>query len=292
MTTDVTGYYGSYELPGTYRLVVEKDGYEFPSRKVASGSKNLDGTDNIGSHGQYFVVSTQILHIDVPMDPVAPTAPASAPAPSSGAGGGWNAPDNCPAGDFTSSYYDDDCGKKPAQPTSTSGSTLSGTVVDAILELPCYAVQDVRYLDLTGTPGMSAALEKMIRCGIVKNGVVLDKNDSLYRYDVMRMVALVKGLDAKSYKIPKAAKPFSDFPKTRADAKLVYLVREKGYIPATKAAKPYAHADAQFVTYVLKKTFDYDARADFGKKRYVTTREYLAALYKASEYAKSRQAAK
>lgn len=126
----------------------------------------------------------------------------------------------------------------------------------------------------------------------MKNGIVLAKSDALYRYDVMRMVALVKGLDTKAYKIPKSAKPFTDFPKTRSDAKLVYMVRENGYVPASKTAKPYALADSQFVIYVLKKTFDYDARADLGKKRYVTMREYLAALYKASEYAKSRQIAK
>lgn len=290
MLTDVTGYYGSYELPGTYRIVVEKDGYKFPSSRISSGSKNLDGTDNVGSHGQFFTVSTQILHIDVPMDPVVPTA---VPVSVGGGGSAWISKDYCPDGDYTPSYYDGQCGKKPAAATGSTftGSTSTGTVVDTILELPCYAVEDVRYLDLTGTPGMPAAIEKMIRCGIVKNGIVLAKSDALYRYDVMRMVALVKGLDAKSYKIPKTAKPYSDFPKTRADAKLVYMVREKGYVPASKTAKPYGLADSQFVIYVLKKTFDYDARADLGKKRYVTMREYLAALYKASEHAKKKAAA-
>lgn len=152
MFTDVTGYYGSYELPGTYRIVVEKDGYKFPSSRIASGSKNLDGTDNAGSHGQFFTVSTQILHIDVPMDPVTPSV---SPAPAAGGGGSaWITKDYCPEGDYSSSYYDEQCGKKPATSTGTAltGASLTGTVVDRILELPCYAVDDVHYLDLTGTP--------------------------------------------------------------------------------------------------------------------------------------------
>lgn len=226
MFTDVTGYYGSYELPGTYRIVVEKDGYAFPSSRVASGSLNLDGSANAGSHGQFFTVSTQILHIDVPMDPVTPSA---SPAPAAGGGGSVRmSKDYCPEGDYTSSYYDEQCGKKPATSTGATltGASLTGTVVDMILELPCYAVADVRYFDATKTEGMGSAIEKLISCGIVENGLVLTKNDPVYVVDVLRMVSMVKGEDISGYAIPKKAKKFADLPKTYSDAKLAYRMAE------------------------------------------------------------------
>lgn len=40
--SDATGFYASYELPGTYRVTAEKTGYTFASTKIAIGSPNLD----------------------------------------------------------------------------------------------------------------------------------------------------------------------------------------------------------------------------------------------------------
>lgn len=68
---DSTWYYDSYELPGTYCIKVEKDWYKWPSVIVATWSLNLNGSANIWSHGQPFVVVNDPIHIDIPMDKIA-----------------------------------------------------------------------------------------------------------------------------------------------------------------------------------------------------------------------------
>lgn len=134
--TNSEGYYGTYELPGTYRIVAEKDGYTFQSTRVLSGSNNLDGSSNIGSHGQFFRVDSTILRIDIPMDPI-PPAPVS-----SGGGGSVSAGAPLPVKTKTGVTL-------PVEEASET-PTATGAVVDHILEQPCYAVADPSYIDNSG----------------------------------------------------------------------------------------------------------------------------------------------
>ena len=103
MYTDSDGFYASYELPGVYKIVAEKAGYSFPSTKITMGVENLDNSSNIGGHGQSFILSSDILRIDIPMDKL-PDAPMS-----SGGGSPILAKDKCNYGDYSSSYYDANC---------------------------------------------------------------------------------------------------------------------------------------------------------------------------------------
>lgn len=210
--TNSEGYYGSYELPGVYRLVAEKEGYTFQSTRVLSGSRNLDGSTNVGSHGQLFLVDQTILRIDIPMDPI-PPAPVS-----SGGGGGGSPGAPLPTKTKAENVIDNETPPEVPQ-------TASGAVIDHILEQPCYAVQDPSYVDNSGIAGFSGALEKMISCGIIADGVVVDKTDVVYRYDILKMVAQVKKMNAKAYRIPAKARAFADLPKTYTDAKLAYMMR-------------------------------------------------------------------
>lgn len=103
--------------------------------------------------------------------------------------------DKCPNGDLSPSFYDNSC-----IPTTESGSTSSGEVVDHVLGKLCFGI-DANYIDRTNTPGLSAALEKMIRCGIIQNGIVVEESDTLYRYDVFKMIVLSKNIDPSGYRI-------------------------------------------------------------------------------------------
>lgn len=154
--SDATGYYGTWELPGAYRITVEKDGYIWPSIAKSSGTKNLDGSTNLGSHGQIFTVSGSILRIDIPMDPISTPAPsyfsAGAPLPQQ--------KDRCSDSDLSPSYYDGTC-----IATTETGSEI---VTDHLLGKLCYKV-DPSFIDNTGTPGLEQAISKMISCGVVEN---------------------------------------------------------------------------------------------------------------------------
>lgn len=126
----------------------------------------------------------------------------------------------------------------------------------------------------------------MISCGIIVDGVVIEKSDKVYRYDILRMVAQVKKMNVKGYKIPVKTKAFPDMPKTYTDAKLAYMMRANGYLPTAGRANLYKTADAAFLKTVLKKAFGYDATKDLKGKRNIGMADYIEILYKASEYSK------
>jgi len=61
-TTDVTGMFSFLAVPGDYRFVVAKNGYTFPSAIVPMGQPA------VGSHGELFTVTNEVLHISLPVD--------------------------------------------------------------------------------------------------------------------------------------------------------------------------------------------------------------------------------
>lgn len=88
ITNSSWNYFSYHEVGNRYYICwVQANGYNFPSTKITSGTNNLDGTSNIGSHWQVFEIIPTPLHIDIPLDK---KVEIQKPSSSGWWGGGWS----------------------------------------------------------------------------------------------------------------------------------------------------------------------------------------------------------